>query len=178
MKIFPVLETSRLQLREIHSEDAVSIYSYFSNPRVVEYYGMLPMKKIEEASSLVEIFLKGFKSGISIRWGIVISESDQLIGTIGYHNWNKSHHRAEIGYEIHQDYWRKGYAKEALEFVSSYGFEQLNLHRIGATVRPDNVASQQLLMKQGFEKEGLLKGYQCVDGFFHDLLMFSKRSKI
>ncbi|MFC0270595.1 GNAT family N-acetyltransferase [Metabacillus herbersteinensis] len=177
-KIFPVLETSRLQLREIHSGDAEVIYSYFSNPRVVEYYGMLPMKEVEEATSLVEIFQKGFKSGTSIRWGIVISESDQFIGTIGYHNWNKTHHRAEIGYEIHPKYRRKGYAIEALEAVSEYGFEQLHLHRIGALVRPENLPSQQLLEKQGFENEGLLKDYQHVAGHYYNLTMFSKVKSI
>ncbi|AFZ90839.1 ribosomal-protein-alanine acetyltransferase [Bacillus velezensis AS43.3] len=67
------------------------------------------------------------------------------------------HKRAEDGYEIHPKYWRNGYAFEALENVLSFGFEKLGLHRIGAVVFIENAASHQLLIKAGFQSEGILE---------------------
>ncbi|WP_143522615.1 GNAT family N-acetyltransferase, partial [Pseudomonas sp. 2822-17] len=67
--------------------------------------------------------------------------------------------RAEIGYEIHPDFWRKGYTSEAVKEVISYGFEGLDLNRIGAVVFIENQASNQLLSKMGFQREGILRDY-------------------
>lgn len=47
-----------------------------------------------------------------IRWGIVTKTENEFIGAIGFHAWSPQHKRAEIGYEIHPDYWRKGYVSE------------------------------------------------------------------
>ncbi|QOS89014.1 GNAT family N-acetyltransferase [Brevibacillus sp. JNUCC-41] len=66
------------------------------------------------------------------------------------------HKRAEIGYEIHPDHWRKGYTLEAASKVISYGFDEMNLTRIGAVVFIENEAPSTLLTKIGFQKEGVL----------------------
>lgn len=71
---------------------------------------------------------------------------------------------AEIGYEIHPEQWRKGYTLEALSEVILYGFDVLGLTRIGAVVFIENEASNNLLEKVGFQKEGILKDYMYQDG--------------
>lgn len=67
-------------------------------------------------------------------------------------NWNK---RAEIGCETHPDYWRMGYTSEAIKEVLKYSFEKPDLYRIGAVTFPESKASNQLLEKLGFQREGL-----------------------
>src|SRR5207247_4564104 len=57
---------------------------------------------------------------------------------------------AFLGYYAFTPYARKGYLREGLALVVSYAFEELELHRLQANVRPENVASTELLRGLGF----------------------------
>lgn len=90
-------------------------------------------------------------------------------------SFDKDAKRAEIGYAISQEQWGKGYATEATKQILSYGFKNLKLNRIEATITPGNDSSVKVLEKSGFEREGLvrqrdlLKG-KLVDGIIMGLL--------
>ncbi|MBE4907631.1 GNAT family N-acetyltransferase [Bacillus luteolus] len=171
--MFPILETERLELREIKQEDAENIFDCFSNEEVTRYYGQEPLTTKEQAHQFVEFFDKNYKENRGIRWGIQIKGTSTLIGTIGFNAWSSKHKRAEIGYELHPDHWRKGYATEVVSKVISYGFTELELTRIGAIVFIDNKASNELLLKLGFEKEGILRNYMYQNGMPHDTNVYS-----
>lgn len=74
----------------------------------------------------MNIFANNYEGKRGIRWGIELKETGQMIGTIGFHAWLHIHKRAEIGYEIHPDHWRKGYVSEAIQAVLPYGFDQMD----------------------------------------------------
>ncbi|WP_010676584.1 GNAT family N-acetyltransferase [Bacillus timonensis] len=171
--MFPILETERLGLREIVHSDAQGIYSCFSNKDVTRYYGQDPITEIEQAEQFVEFFAKNYREKRGIRWAIEIKEEDGLIGTIGFNAWSPKHKRAEIGYELHPEHWRKGFATEAIQKVVSYGFNELGLARIGAIVFLENEASNDLLSKLGFEKEGILRNYMYQNGASYDTNVYS-----
>ncbi|MBO9129682.1 GNAT family protein [Bacillus sp. 165] len=169
---FPVLHTSRFVLRELKLTDAPLMFRYFSDEEVVRFYGLEPFSSCEQAESLIMQMKNGFQTGNAIRWAIARKEDDILMGTIGFHNWSKLHYRAEIGYEIAKEYWGQGIMTEVLHPVISYGFRQMNLNRIGATVRKENYASRKVLEKLDFLEEGALQEYQYYLGYFYDLLMY------
>ena len=52
-----------------------------------------------------------------------------------------------------------------------HAFGPVRLHRLEATVRPENAASRAVLAKAGFREEGLLKRYLEVDGAWRDHLL-------
>lgn len=85
----------------------------------------------------------------------------------------QKHRRAEIGYEIIPAHWRNGFASEAVSEVVSYGFAALGLTRIGAVVFTENEASNRLLVKMGFQKEGVLRQYMYQNGIPYDTNMYS-----
>ncbi|MEK4079822.1 GNAT family N-acetyltransferase [Solibacillus sp. FSL K6-1126] len=172
--MFPKLETKRLVLREILPSDAEDIYSIFSNEVVTKYYGLNTFKKIEQAEKLIEAFTINFQSEKGMRWGIEKKGVPGLIGTIGFNSWSKTHRRAEVGYEIYPDFWRNGYASEAVAKIVDHGFQEMELTRIGAIVFVENIGSSQLLMKQGFEKEGILRKYMYQNNEAFDVIMLSK----
>ena len=64
---------------------------------------------------------------------------------------------AEIGYWIGEPYWGMGIATKAVELITGYGFNILNLNRIYTGVFEYNTASMKVLEKNGFEKEGIFK---------------------
>ncbi|MEK4425291.1 GNAT family N-acetyltransferase [Solibacillus sp. FSL K6-1523] len=172
--MFPKLQTERLVLREIKLQDATQIYQVFSNDEVTKYYGLKTFNKLEQAEKVIEAFATSFQEKRGIRWGIELKGKAGLIGTIGFNLWSPAHRRAEVGYEVHPDFWRFGYTSEALTKIVEYGFQEMKLTRIGAVVFLENEASNQLLLKQGFEKEGQLKNYMYQNNKAHDVTMFSK----
>ncbi|MBG6128893.1 RimJ/RimL family protein N-acetyltransferase [Aquimarina sp. EL_43] len=62
---------------------------------------------------------------------------------------------AEIGYWLGEPYWGKGITTKAVDQITKYGFEKLNLIRIYAGVIEYNTASMSVLEKSGFKKEGI-----------------------
>jgi [ribosomal protein S5]-alanine N-acetyltransferase len=171
--IFPELETERLRLVEVNEEHANGIFDNFSNPAVLQYYGMDPMTELVQAEKLVEHFRKSFETNRGIRWAMIRKEDNRFVGTIGLNNLSKGMKRAEIGFEIHPDFWRTGMTSEAVKAVVEYSFTELGLHRMGAVTFLDNVASINLLLKHGFEQEGILRSYLFQNGQSHDARVFS-----
>lgn len=156
---FPVIETERLCLVEIEEEHIDAIYDIFSRAEVTKYYGMAPFDKKEQAGNMILSFAKNYTEKHVTRWGITVKETSEFIGTVGLNNLQMWAKRAEIGYDIHPSFWKKGYAYEAAIEIVKYSFQQLQLFRLVAITYPDNVASSSLLVKLGFQKEGLLRGY-------------------
>ncbi|MCY7781976.1 MULTISPECIES: GNAT family N-acetyltransferase [unclassified Bacillus (in: firmicutes)] len=171
--MFPVLETDRLTLRQIRDQDAETIFACFSNPEVTRYYGIKSMESKEQAILMAQTFAALYQEKRGIRWGIERRDTKELIGTIGFHALAHKHRRAEIGYEIIPAHWRNGFASEAISKAVSYGFSALGLTRIGAVVFTENEASNRLLVKMGFQKEGVLRHYMYQNGVPYDTNVYS-----
>lgn len=75
---------------------------------------------------------------------------------------------AWIGYWVAQDVNGRGVATAALALGLDHAFGPVGLHRVEATVRPENEASQAVLRNVGFREEGLLKRYLDVDRQWRD----------
>ena len=171
---FPLLKTSRLLLTEVTSDHAPALFEVFSNPEVIKYYGMDLMNEQAQADKIIQHFRTNFETKKGIRWAIMLKDRNQFVGTIGLNNLALGMKRAEVGFEIHPDFWRSGIMSEALSEVLSYSFTELGLHRIGAVTFLANDASIGLLKKNGFIEEGKLRSYLFQNGHSHDALMFSR----
>jgi ribosomal-protein-alanine N-acetyltransferase len=75
---------------------------------------------------------------------------------------------AWIGYWVSSSATGGGVATGALALGLDHCFGAVMLHRVEATVRPENVASRAVLAKVGFREEGLLRRYLQVDGAWRD----------
>jgi [ribosomal protein S5]-alanine N-acetyltransferase len=78
---------------------------------------------------------------------------------------------AWIGYWVHSTTTGRGVATGALALGLDHCFGPVMLHRVEATVRPENAASRKVLAKAGFREEGLLRRYLDVDGAWRDHLL-------
>lgn len=105
-------------------------------------------------------------------------EKENVIGWCGYHTWYTDHDRAEIGYGLYFDeYKKKGYMTEALKEILRFGFEEMNLHRIEAMVAEYNIPSVRLLLNNNFEKEGCLREHYLINGKHEDSWVYSLLKK-
>lgn len=80
---------------------------------------------------------------------------------------------AWVGYWVDSKHASGGVATAAVALAVDHVFREAGLHRLEATVRPDNVASLRVLNKLGFRKEGLFERYLIVDGGWRDHLCFA-----
>lgn len=171
-EVFPVLQTDRLDLVEIGQSHLTDIFSLFSDDRVTKYYNIVTLKEEKDAQSYLDWFRNRFALKAGIRWGIVLKGTTKLIGTAGYNNFT-TQHRANLGYDLHPDHWGHGYVTEALTAVIEFGFARLLVNRIEAEVMPGNIASEKVLNKLKFKKEGLLRQWMYWNGHHYDMIMFS-----
>jgi RimJ/RimL family protein N-acetyltransferase len=79
----------------------------------------------------------------------------------------------EIGFALIPNERGKGYCTEATQLMVDYLFLSKNVTRIQATTHTRNAASQKVLEKAGFQKEGTLRKSNLVRGEFTDMFIFS-----
>lgn len=158
-KEFPVIETERIRLRQLKKEDADELLKYYSKENVYRYLDWNGPETLEKSYKVIDIWNKGYISGWIIRFAIADKLSDKIIGTIFLSEFLGK--RAEIGYELSENYWRQGIMSEAIGQVLSLGFERLGLTRIQAFVCEENIASKEILKKFDFKEEGYLRQFEC-----------------
>lgn len=80
---------------------------------------------------------------------------------------------AWIGYWVSSERAGGGVATAAVALAVDHAFARAGLHRLQATVRPENAASVRVLTKAGFRKEGLFERYLDVAGGWRDHLCYA-----
>lgn len=169
---FPVLETERLVLREIVSSDAEDLFAFRSDAEEQEYNGG-PLISRGEADQLIRELAVKFRDESSLHWGLTLREEGRVVGLFGYSNLSLEHRRSEVGYDLARSLWGNGYALEAMRAVLRHGFETMNLNRIYAVPRSDNLSSVKLLERLGFKLEGVHRDEFFFDGVFRDESLFA-----
>jgi RimJ/RimL family protein N-acetyltransferase len=165
---FPVLESDCIRLRGIRESDLDGLFTLFSDPRVMRYWSRGPMTDRQEAVDYAKTILDGFVKRDLLNWIVADAGSDAMIGTATLYEINPQHARAGLGYALMPDYWGKGLAQEAAALAISYGFLELGLHRIEADTEPNNLRSNRVLERLGFQREGLLRERYRVAGEVQD----------
>jgi len=169
----PTLETERLRLRRITAADRGAWLAVWRSPGALDYlidFEGAPDDRI--AGEIIEWAERIFAEQSGIRWAITLKRADSMIGSCGFHLYERRHRRAEIGYELRSDHWRRGIMSEALAAVLRFCFDRLRLRRVEADVVEGNVASAALLRKLGFSLEGIWRDRVYERGAFHSLWQF------
>lgn len=169
---FPKLHTERLDLIEINETHLGDLYKLFGDEEAIKHYDIVRLKNEQEARYPLNSFIKRFNDKYGIRWGIALKGNQNIIGTIGFNRFTR-YHRGVIGYDLQANYWNKGYMTEAVSKVIGFGFEQLELNRIEAEVRPANIGSKKVLEKLNFINEGVLRQWWLFDDKYFDCVMFA-----
>lgn len=82
--------------------------------------------------------------------------------------------RASLGYRVAHDYWGRGVATRAVTAAAADVFAAWPwLPRLEAVADLENPASQRVLKKAGFVREGTLRKYVVLKGRSRDMVMFS-----
>ncbi len=171
---FAELATARLMILPLSIADTRALFELRNNSQVIQFLDQHPFADEGEAKEYINVAIDRLAKGESLPWKIVFKDKpDKLIGTIGFWRVSLAHYRAEIGYMLHPDHWRKGIMKEAVEKVTRFAFKELKFHSIEANINPANLASSALLTSCGFTLEGLFKESFYFNGAFYDAAIYS-----
>ena len=100
-------------------------------------------------------------------------EDHALIGSIAINDVRRGvAQNCSIGYWVGEQYAGNGYMTEALSGLLPIIFLRLKIHRIEAACLPNNEASQALLEKIGFRREGFAERYLKINGTWQDHILY------
>lgn len=170
---FPNLESERLSLRRVDKKDAAEILELRSNVETMKYIPRPLLKTTEDALEHIAMIDEKIESSEGINWAITLKNNSELIGIIGFYRIKPEHLRAEIGYMLLPAYSGKGIISEAINKVMSYGFNEMHLHSVEGIIDPNNIASAQVLQKNGFIKEAHFKENEFYEERFLDTVIYS-----
>jgi [ribosomal protein S5]-alanine N-acetyltransferase len=174
---FQNLETSRLLLRRVVATDVQEIFEIRSNPETMKYIPRPILTSLDQAMEHYKMIDEKIENNTGINWAITLKDNPKLIGIIGHYKIQPENHRSEIGYMILPQYHNKGITTEAIKAVVEFGFYNMNLHSIEAVIDPDNCASEQVLLKNGFVKEAHILENELFEGKFWDTVIYSLLKK-
>lgn len=118
-------------------------------------------------------YARDIRAGISMPYFIFRAEDDQLVGGCTLSNIRRrAAMTGTIGYWVGEKFTRRGYCLSAVMAVAHHAFTTMHLLRLEAACLPENKASQHLLLKAGFQKEGYARHYLNINGRRQDHVLF------
>ncbi len=175
---FPTLDIDEHYiLREQQIEDTDAFLEYYGDQEVARYILAKTPSTLKDARDELEYCKKLFTYRQGIYWSIARKDNNRMIGAIGLYI-NNHHHRAEICYDLHKNYWRQNIISNAMTVAIYYMFRFAGLHRIEAITIKENTASIKTLEKLGFIHEGSLLNYRYYENKPHNVEMYAITKKI
>jgi len=115
---------------------------------------------------------KEARQGLTLPW--VVTYGGQFAGqlTVGSIVWGSAR-SGQVGYWIDEAYAGRGVTPTALAMAMDHCFFVVGLHRVEATIRPENHASRRVVEKLGFRDEGLRRRSLHIDGSWRDHLCYA-----
>ena len=170
---FPIIKTERLLLRQFANSDLENVFKGLSNPDIIKYYG-ISYDSLEATRAQMLFFEELEKNGTGIWWAVCSLDNTKFYGAGGLNSLIKEHKKAEIGFWLLKEHWGKGIMTEAMPLITSYGFSNLDLHRIEGIVESENIICKRAIEKLGFAYEGTMKECEIKNGRFISLDIYAK----
>jgi len=151
------LETERMLLKNISSDDREFVFSQFSDDKVNKYlFDAEPLVDIQGADEIIDFYLQP-EPRSKHRW-ILIRKSDKIkMGTCGFHCWNSNAGTVEVGYDMKEAFWGNSYMQEAMKEIIAFAVQNMNIKRIDACVYVGNSKSIAVVERLGFSFDGVTK---------------------
>lgn len=116
-------------------------------------------------------------SGAGVGWLICLHENSNVIGSIRINSIEKKAQCGVLGYELHTDYWSQGYLTEALAAVVHHAHKELLLNRLEAWTSEGNDASERVLLKNGFQFEGMQREKVWVRDQYQSIRLYGRLAR-
>jgi RimJ/RimL family protein N-acetyltransferase len=168
-----MLDTERLTLRPFTAHDAFDVERLAGMREIADTTLNIPHPYPHGgAAEWIRLHDPAWSEGTSATFAIVGKKTGALVGAVSLII-KREHRRGELGYWIARDCWNRGYATEASQRMTDFGFEVLGLHRIEARHFLRNPASGRVMEKLGMQHEGVERDSAVKWGRFETLVVYS-----
>ncbi|CUR56404.1 putative acetyltransferase [metagenome] len=170
---FSTIETPRLTLRALAPDDAADLADRRSDPETARYQAWGVPYSVEKAMALIAEVSSHppFAAGAWTQLAIVRREDARIVGDVATRVSDDAH-TAEVGYTLHPWARGAGLATEAAAGLCDHLVRVVGVHRLEASTHPDNAASNAVLDRLGFAREGLQRENYWVEGEVTDTALF------
>lgn len=159
-------------LRPFETADLDALYNYRNDRELASQLGGFSTGFSK--ADLVEWLERHRTHENEILWCIAIESDDRCIGHVGLYRIDARVRKADIAILIgDRDCQGRGIGTAVTRAVVTYGFRELNLHRIALQVLATNGRAVRLYEGLGFSREGSLRHEQFRDGRYVDMLLMS-----
>jgi len=175
------IETPRLVLRCWNPADAPLLKSAvdasLNHLRPWMAWAQYEPTDLETKISRLRMLRSQFDIGLDFTYGIFNPQETEVWGGCGLHIRAGAHLR-EIGYWIHVEQTRKGFATELSAALTRIAFEIDGISRVEIHCDPRNVGSARVPQKLGYTHEGTLRARNLGgDGKAHDTMVWGMLAK-
>jgi ribosomal-protein-alanine N-acetyltransferase len=175
------IATTRLMLRVSDPAFAVAAAAFYSRNRDAHARWNPPLPESmftpEGQRERLTDGVIAAAAGTGIGWWLFAPDEPAVaLGQIHFSQIaRRAFHNAMLGYAIDAAHEGQGLMREALEAALADAFgPRVQLHRVQANARPENIRSLALLARLGFEREGLAREYLFIDGAWRDHVMTAR----
>lgn len=152
-----MVETPRLQLRELSETDAPALFAIYQDPTVMRFMGPPPRSVDEEIENIRLHRARYYEARGYGLWGVRLRETDALIGRCGLLEASiNGASEVELSYLLASAHWGRGLATEAANAVLTFAASALGLRRVVAFVHPENTRSRRVAERVGMRHEGIV----------------------
>ncbi len=172
---YPVIESEDIILKKIEASDTDDFFSIHSSEDVYRYIPGKAKKNAKTVENMIRHYERDFNKKKMIFLGIYLKKSKtKLVGIAEMFDIDSKVDSITIGYRLHPDYWGHGIATKSTNMMVDYLFKTIQVNRIQGFVMPENIKSAQVLKRNGFKLEGMLRESQFwKDKGVVDLQVFS-----
>jgi RimJ/RimL family protein N-acetyltransferase len=168
-----VIKSEYFILRSFKKGDARAIAKNVNNKKIYRNTLHIPYPyTLKDANNWLAKILKEAKKKKPSKVNFAIDINGEAIGSISLEKIEG--HKSEIGYWLAEKFWGRGIMTEAVKMVTKFGFNRLRLKRIYANVFPFNKTSMQILRRNGYRLEGIIRKNTKKDNKFLDDHLFAK----
>ncbi len=159
-----MLEGNLVNLRVLEKEDLPLFVKWNNDPEFGGEFEPFEQSSLQE----IERWYTNLHPGE--KWFIIEKKDGTMVGQIMY---TPEKHHFTIGYTVIPNERKKGYCTEAVRILVDYLFLSTTTKRIQSGASPENVASQRVLEKAGFTREGVIRKSVFIRGKWLDEVVFS-----
>ncbi len=162
-----------VRLRPVRPGDAELLTCWRREPSVRRFQPLSEVSASQLRAELAHQRLDDLYRGTGDKFQWVVLADRQPAGWITLVVTNWEHGLAEVGYALSTPFQRRGIMPRALRLLLEDLFAHTALHRLEARCAVENRASQSILDRLGFVREGRLRGYFVLDGRRVDNYLYS-----
>ncbi|TFB22165.1 N-acetyltransferase [Filobacillus milosensis] len=165
----PIIDSERILLRPFTLKDAPRVVELAGDKRVAETTLTIPHPYYEHSAiDWINTHQERAEQNECLIFAIEEKNNHELIGAVTL-RLDDAHRRGELAYWLGVPYWGRGYVSESIKVVIEFGFNELELNRIYATVMKKNLGSIKVLRKNGFRYEGTFPQHDYKWGTYEDV---------